>query len=191
MLASLIHRRPHIHLLTAGFLGAAALGFSGPALAATQGSLGSTSTGSVTITATVPNRAQLTALSDISFTNADPSTAATNSQSVCAWSNTATKGYSITATGSGTGGAFTLASGALTPVPYSVQWNQSTGQSSGTSLTTATALGSLVSTATKPTCNSGPSTTSSLIVTIGASDLQDMVAATSYTGTLTLLMTPQ
>lgn len=191
MFASLIRRPAPIRLCTAGLLGATALGFSGPALAATQGSLGSTSTGSVTITATVPNRAQLTALSDISFTNADPSTNATNSQNVCAWSNTATKGYSITATGSGSGGAFTLASGALTPIPYSVQWNQSSGQSSGTSLTAATALGSLLSTATKPTCSSGPSTTASLIVTIAASDLQDMVAATSYTGTLTLLLTPQ
>ncbi len=191
MTASLIHNRIRTRIMTAVLIGAAALGLGEPALAASQGSLGATSTGSVTITATVPNRAQLTALSDISFANADPSTNATNSQSVCAWSNTATKGYSITATGSGTGGAFTLASGALTPVPYTVQWNQSSGQSSGTSLTTATALGSLVSTATKPTCNSGPSTTASLIVTIAASDLQDMVAATSYTGTLTLLLTPQ
>lgn len=191
MIESLVRRHAYIRLIRAGLFGAAALSFSAPALSATQGSLGATSTGSVTITATVPNRAQLTALSDISFTNADPSTNATSSQNLCAWSNTATKGYSITATGSGTGGAFTLASGALTPIPYSVQWNQSSGQSSGTSLVAATALGSLVSTATKPTCNSGPSTTSSLIVTIGASDLQDMVAATSYTGTLTLLMTPQ
>lgn len=191
MLKSFVPRRTYIRLARAGLLGAATLCFAAPALSATQGSLGSTSTGSVTITATVPNRAQLTALSDISFTNADPSTDATSSQNVCAWSNTATKGYGITATGSGKGGAFTLASGALTPVPYSVQWNQSSGQSTGTSLVAATALGSLVSTATKPTCSSGPSTTSSLIVTIGASDLQDMVAATSYTGTLTLLLTPQ
>lgn len=191
MIESLASRHAYIRLIRTGLFGAAALGFSAPALSATQGSLGATSTGSVTITATVPNRAQLTALSDISFTNADPSTNATSSQNLCAWSNTATKAYSITATGSGTGGAFTLASGALTPIPYSVQWNQSSGQSSGTSLVAATALGSLVSTATKPTCSSGPSTTSSLIVTISASDLQDMVAATSYTGTLTLLMTPQ
>ena len=169
----------------------AALSQSVPALAATQGTLGATSTGSVTITATVPNRAQLTALSDVSFSSVDPSTAATSSQSVCAWSNTATKGYSITATGSGTSGAFTLASGALTPVAYSVQWNQLSGQTTGTSLTTGTALGSLVSTATKPTCSSGPSTSASLVVTIAATDLQTMVAAASYTGTLTLLLTPQ
>ena len=163
----------------------------GQAHAATQGSLGATSTGSVSITATVPNRAQITALSDVTFTNADPTVAASNAQSVCVWSNTATKGYSITATGSGTAGAFTLASGVLTAVPYSVQWSQTSGQSSGTTLTTATALASLVSTATKPTCTSGPATTASLIVTIGTTDLQNMVAGSSYAGTLTLLIAPQ
>ncbi|MDB5674477.1 MAG: hypothetical protein JWM65_1459 [Sphingomonas bacterium] len=159
--------------------------------AATQGSLGATSTGTVTITATVPNRAQITGLSDISFTNADPTTSASSAQNSCVWSNTATKGYSITASGSGTAGAFTLTSGALAPVPYSVQWAASSGQTSGTALATGTALTGLTSTATRPTCSSGPATSSSLVVAIAASDLQDMVASASYTGTLTLLVTPQ
>ena len=162
-----------------------------PAGAATQGTLGATSQGSVTITATVPNRAQITGLTDINFTNADPTTNAVATQNDCVWSNTATRGYSIKASGSGTAGAFTLSSGALTPIPYSVQWNQSSGQSSGTALTAGTALAGLVSTATSPTCSSGPATTSSLVVSIASSDLQNMVAATSYTGTLTLLVTPQ
>ena len=159
--------------------------------AATQGSLGATSTGTVTITATVANRAQITGLSDVNFTNADPTTTATSAQSSCLWSNTATKGYSITASGSGTAGAFTLTSGALAPVPYSVQWAASSGQTSGTALATGAPLTGLVSTATRPTCNTGPTTTSSLIVSIAATDLQNMVAAASYTGTLTLLVTPQ
>jgi hypothetical protein len=164
---------------------------NGSAQAATQGSLAATSTGSVTITASVPNRAQITALSNVTFTSVDPASAASNAQNVCVWSNTATKGYSITATGSGTSGAFTLASGVLAPVPYSVQWSQSSGQTSGTGLVTAVALPGMISAATTPTCSSGPSTSSSLIVSIGATDLQSMVATTSYTGTLTLLITPQ
>lgn len=161
-----------------------------PAAASNQGSLGATSTGNVTITATVANRAQITGLSDITFSNVDPGTTATSSQSNCVWSNTATKGYSITATGSGTSGAFTLANGSLT-VPYSVQWNASAGQSSGTALTAGTASGGLTTTAANPTCSTSPSTTSSLIVSITPANLQGMVAATSYTGTLTLLVTPQ
>ena len=166
------------------------IAMGGPAEAATQGTAGATSTGSISITASVPNRTQITGLSDISFANADPTTVATSTQNDCVWSNTATKGYSIKATGSGAAGAFTLANGGLT-VPYSVQWSQSSGQSSGTNLTAGTALSGQVSTATTPTCSSGPSTTSSLIVSIASSDLQNMVAATSYTGSLTLLVTPQ
>ena len=106
------------------------------------------------------------------------------------WSNTATKGYSITATGSGTSGAFTLANGALS-VPYSVQWSASSGQSSGTALAAGTALAGLTSTAVNPTCSTSPTTSSSLIVSIAAPNLQNMQSATSYTGSLTLLVTPQ
>lgn len=184
------HQRA-VHRAAYAFAMLALAGIAAPADAATQGTLGATSQGSITITATVPNRAQITGLTDINFTNADPTANATSAQNDCVWSNTATKGYSIKATGSGTAGAFTLASGALTPIPYSVQWNQSSGQTSGTALTAGTALAGLVSTATTPTCSSGPSTTSSLVVSIASNDLQNMVAATSYTGTLTLLVTPQ
>jgi hypothetical protein len=158
--------------------------------AATQGTLGATSSGSITITASVANRAQITGLSDVTFSAVDPGTAATNAQSDCVWTNTATKGYSITATGSGSGGAFTLINGALS-VPYSVQWAASTGQSTGTALTAGTALPGMTSTAVNPTCSTSPTTTSSLIVGITAANLQSMTAGTSYTGTLTLLVTPQ
>lgn len=163
---------------------------AGPASAATQGTLGATSTGSISITASVANRAQITGLSDVTFSAVDPGSAASNTQSDCVWSNTATKGYSITASGSGTAGAFTLANGALT-VAYSVQWAASTGQSSGTALTAGTPLAGMTSTAVNPTCSTSPTTTSSLIVGITAANLQSMTAATSYTGTLTLLVTPQ
>jgi len=161
-----------------------------PAMASTQGTLGTTSTGSITISVSVANRAQITGLSDVTFTNIDPATAASAAQNNCVWSNTATKGYSITATGSGTSGAFTLANGPLT-VPYSVQWSQTSGQSTGTALTAGTALTGLATTAANPTCSTSPSTTSSLVVTISAPSLQSMVSATTYTGSLTLLVTPQ
>src|SRR5262245_5627324 len=79
--------------------------FAAPALAATQGNLGATSTGSVAITASVPSRVRITGLADVAFTNQDPGTDASNAQDVCVWSNTATKGYTITATGSSAAGA--------------------------------------------------------------------------------------
>ena len=158
--------------------------------AATQGTLGTTSTGSVTINASVPNRIQLTGLSDVAFTNQDPSVAASNAQNVCVWSNSSTNGYYVTATGSGAGSAFTLASGAST-VPYSVEWAGSSGQTSGTALTASTALHGLTSTATNPVCASGPASSASLIVKISPANLQAMQAATTYTGTLTLVVAPE
>jgi hypothetical protein len=176
----------HVFSVAALFVAFSAM----PATASTNGTLGATSTGSVTITASVANRAQITGLSDVAFTNVDPSVNATQSQSNCVWSNTATKGYSITATGSGTSGAFTLANGALS-VPYTVQWSGSSGQTSGTALTAGSALAGLTSTAVNPTCSTSPSTTSSLVISIASNNLQNMAASTTYTGSLTLLVTPQ
>ena len=164
---------------------------SGQAFAApTQGSLGGTSTGIINISASVPNRARITGLADVAFTNQDPATAASKAQDVCVWSNTATKGYTITATGSGTASAFTLTNGTGT-VPYAVSWAASSGQTSGSPLVAGTASSSLVSTATQQTCSSGPTASASLIVGISTTDLGTMTAGSSYTGTLTLLVTPQ
>lgn len=168
----------------------AAMLVPGTAFAATQGTLGATSTGSITIGASIPNRVQLSGLTDVSFTNQDPSVNASNAQNVCVWSNTSTQGYNVTATGSGTANAFTLANGGLT-VPYSVEWAGSSGQSSGSALSTGTALTGLTSTATNMTCASGPATSASLIVRISSANLQTMQAATTYTGTLTLVVAPE
>src|SRR3712207_6597370 len=92
---------------------ALAMTMSQAAQGATDGTLGSTSQGSITINASVASRVQISGLADVTFNAVDPASAAANAQNVCVWSNTSTKGYRITATGSGTANAFTLASGAL------------------------------------------------------------------------------
>jgi hypothetical protein len=168
----------------------AAILANGAADAATSGSLGATSTGSVSIGASVPNRVQISGLSNVDFTNQDPAVAAVSAQNVCVWSNTSTKGYNVTASGSGTASAFTLANGAAT-VPYSVEWSQTSGQSAGTSLGVGTALTGQKSTATNALCASGPSSTASLIVRMSTASLQSMPALTVYTGTLTLVVAPE
>ena len=168
----------------------AALMVNGTAFAATQGSLGTTSTGSISIGASVPNRVQISGLADVSFANQDPATPAANAQNVCVWSNTSTRGYNVTASGSGAANAFTLAGGSST-VPYNVEWAGSSGQSSGTALTSGSALTGLTSTATNATCSSGASSSASLIVRISTANLQTMEAATAYTGTLTLVVAPE
>jgi hypothetical protein len=158
--------------------------------AASQGTLGATSTGSISVSASVPNRARISGLTDVAFTNQDPATAASNAQNVCVWSNTVTKAYTITASGSGTGGAFTLSNG-TSIVPYSVGWAASANQTTGAFLTAGTASGSLTSSANNQTCASGPAASASLIVGISTVDLGTMDAGSSYTGALTLLVTPQ
>ena len=162
------------------------------AKAATQGSSGATSTGSITITASVASRVKISKLNDVTFSSVDVSSAVSNNQSICVWSNTATKGYNITATGNGSGGIFTLDGGSgTTPMAYTVQWNQNSGQSSGTSLTAGSSLTGQKSTATQQDCTSGPSTTASLIIGISATELGNAVSSATYTGILTLVVAPE
>ena len=177
-------------LVGASLATAAIFGAAGTAGASTQGSLGTTSTGSVSISASVPSRVRISGLADVAFANVDPSVDASNAQSVCVWSNTSTRGYQLTATGSGAGNAFTLANASLT-VPYTVEWSGSSGQTSGTALSSGSALTGLTSAATNANCASGPASSASLIVKIGSASLQTMAASTSYTGTLTLLVAPE
>lgn len=176
-------------LLMAGV--AASLLLVEPATASTQGSFGTTSTGSLTINASVPGRVRISGLSDVTFSNVDPSVDASDAQNVCVWSNTSTRGYSVTATGSGTAGAFTLASGALPDVPYTVEWASTSGQTSGSGLIAATALTGQTSAAISSDCSAGPSASASLVVSLGSSTLQGMTAGVTYNGTLTLVVAPE
>ncbi len=170
-------------------LASCALAIPGTSFAATQGSAGATSTGTVSISATVPGRVQISGLSDIAFGTVDPAIAAASAEDVCVWSNTSGRGYTVTATGSGSSNAFALSDG-TNSLTYAVEWAGTSGQSAGTALVSGTALGGLSSTATNPTCSSGPTATASLIVKMTAADLQAAVAS-SYTGTLTLVVAPQ
>jgi len=145
----------------------------------------------VNISASVPSRVQITGLQDVAFTGQDPASAASNFQSICVFSNTSTKGYNIKATGNGASSAFTIGGTGLTAVPYSVEWAPTAAQTTGTSLTTNTALTGQTSTATTPACSAGPTTTATLIVRMGTTALQAMQSNTTYSGTLTLLVGPE
>lgn len=158
--------------------------------APTQGTLGDTSTGSLGITASVPGRVRLSGLSDVVLSNVNPAVAASNAQDVCVWSNTSGRKYRVTASGNGSGGAFTLSDGTNT-FPYAVQWNASSGQTSGTALTANTPLTALTSTATTNDCSAGPSKSASLIVSLTSATLQTMTAGVDATGTLTLVVAPE
>ena len=134
----------------------------------------------------------ITKLQNVTFTNLDPTVNATRSQNVCVFSSTRHGGYRVTGRGSGAGSAFTLsAGGALSPLPYEVQWSSSAGASSGTTLSPGVGLTGQTSGATSQTCALGPTATASLIVVLHASDLQGAASGLPYSGTLSLTIAPE
>jgi len=134
----------------------------------------------------------ISGLHDVAFSSLDPLVDATRAQNVCVFSNTITRGYNVTARGSGASSAFTLsAGGSLPALPYAVQWSPSAGSTTGTVLTPGAPLTGQKSAATQTTCNSGVTTSASLIVILRTADLQAAASGVSYTGTLALTIAPE
>lgn len=165
-------------------LSLAVAAFAGTGHAATQGSLGATSTGSVVINATVPNLARISRLDDINlgtWSGADLN----GSDQFCVFSST--RSYTITATSSnGTAALFRLKDGGTNYIPYTVTWTDS----APTSLPLLNAIAStpFATNATSTNCGGADNTTVTVNVpsaAIGAAP------AGAYSDTLTLLVTPQ
>lgn len=171
------------------------VGFSVPAFAATQGTLGATSTGTVNISITKSVQAQISDLSDMTLVNwsvGDP--AVTLFSNACIYSSTGS--YKVTATGSGASNAFTVASGANT-LPYTVIWNaggQGSLANTGTSLSTNVQSTSFSNAnTTSATCSGGGASndTARVIVNITQANMNSAASSsTPYTGTLTMLISP-
>ena len=182
--------------LAAGILSAGAVlaGLFSSSHAAIQGTEGPTSTGSVVVNASLLSRVRISNLTDLTFSDADlgPLIGSANtsrkSENVCAWSNIPNRDYFITATGSGPASAFALHNVAGPDIPYSVSWAQTTDATIGTALTAGTKSTQFTSTSLTSNCLGNASAT--LLVTIAGADAETMVAGVTYTGTLTLLMTP-
>ncbi|WP_147416755.1 hypothetical protein [Sphingomonas edaphi] len=135
-------------------------------------------------------RVRITNLTDVNFGTINNLAAdAINSQSVCVWANGSGSDYSITATGSGPGGSFSLMNGSW-QLPYQVRWNSQPGQTNGTLLSAGTPITNQVTNAQNQTCGNGPPTTASLIVVLPSASLSSATAG-SYSGTLTLIVAPE
>ena len=134
-------------------------------------------------------RARINKLSDVAFGSiTNFAIDQTRSQSICVFTTPLGTRYRVTATGSGTGGAFTLATGGST-MAYEVQWAATAGQTVGTALTSGVPLTNLTTAATRSGCTVAPATSASLI-TILRSATVSAARSGSYTGTLTLLIAP-
>lgn len=135
------------------------------------------------------DKARLTGLSDVSFGLIAGTADQASSQSVCAYSTSVTSGYSVTAVGSGNGGAFTLSTGAAT-MAYDVLWADTANQTGGTQLVAGTATSGFTSSASQQTCNSGPASSASLSVVIRSATLLSAPAG-AYSGTLQVTIAPE
>lgn len=133
------------------------------------------------------NKVRISSLGDLSFgTLSDLSSDSVRSESLCLYADTATNGYTVTATGGGAGGAFQLTSG-LSSLAYEVQWSDASGRTSGAPLSPNVPLTGQTSAASHQVCTNGPAASASLIVLLRSGSLSSATAGT-YTGTLTLLV---
>jgi hypothetical protein len=162
-----------------------------PALASTQGTPGQTSTGTVTINASITPEVNISNLDDFTFTATELQTAlntgrgAPKIDAICVWSNNVDGSYFITATGDGAGNAFTITNGTDT-ADYALSWIAD-GQT-GRVLVSGTKSQRFTSAATVPDCGGG--TTARLLLTIPQLTVQALRSGTTYTGVLTLLVSP-
>jgi len=108
------------------------------------------------------------------------------SRDLCVYSAKTTPGYNVRASGSGAGGAFTLAGGGNT-LGYEVQWAAQAGRTAGTILRPNVVLTGLLTNATQQNCTNGPSASASLIVMLRATSLQAALSG-AYSGTLTVIV---
>lgn len=106
--------------------------------------------------------------------------------SVCVFSTSVIRGYRVTATGSGPGGMFALASGGDS-LPLEVQWAFYPGATSGVSLVPGVARSGTTSNFVDASCSF--TTTATLIVILRGEDV-GRAPAGSYSGTLNLLIAP-
>ena len=141
---------------------------------------------SIPISLTIPPFVQISGLSDVIFASVSLSADATRAQNVCIYSNSVTRAYTVTATGSGSGSSFRLSGLGGATAPYSVSWSGTSGSSGGSALSAGSPSGVFSNAGTTPACAGG--TSSTLTVHIRASDLQAMTGGVSYTGALTLLI---
>lgn len=157
--------------------------------AATQGQVGTSSTGTILISVAVPKLARVSKLEDIqlgTWTGTGDLTG--NANQICVWTNSGT--YSVTAQSENTeGDQFNLKASDGGTLSYSVAWAQSGNQTSGQTLSPNSPLTGQSTNATSSDCSQGPSSTAGLFVQV-SEDALSSVPDGSYSDTLTLVITP-
>ena len=166
----------------------AALSLASGAHAASQGTVRAASSGSIGISLSVLPRAKISGLRDIEFGAADSETPLRSTQDICVFSNSHARSYAVSAIGSGPSGSLELSSGTRS-IGYSVEWSPRAQLESNTKLSAGSITTGAGAAAAEPDCRSGLGL-AHLVVGIDHEHLQAAGPEGSYTGTLTLLVTP-
>lgn len=158
---------------------------SGSVMAATQGTLGTSSTGDLDITLDIQALVQVNNLDDLDLGSfSGGATDLTGTDTFCVYRNGGGN-FDIVMTGDGAASAFTLTDGSST-LPYAVDF---TNAATTTAMTTNTLLaGQANADTTSTTCAGGDNM--SVTVTVAAGDLSAAPAGT-YGGTLTMTVSPE
>jgi hypothetical protein len=153
--------------------------------AARQGSLGAVSSGTIAISVSIAPRVEISAPRDIAF---DPGgkTASGTSQSLCLSSNSATGAVRVSAIGSGDAGELELSDGQQT-IAYTLAWAaRGTPVQSGSG---APAM-ELRTAASRGECVDGRGS-AAFVVALDPAHLEQVRTGRPYTGTLTLVVSPE
>ena len=166
---------------------AAAIVLTAPAWAATDGMFDATSSGSVDISLTIADKVKISNLSDIALTD-DGNGNFVGTSTACVYRN-GSGAYSMTATGSGTASAFTIAEGGGggATLAYAVTYDDGGGAEA---LTASVALGSLADANTTEDDCSTAGNNGTVSVNVASADASSAVAG-AYVGTLTLVVAPE
>jgi hypothetical protein len=170
-------------------IASAALLHGGQAHGARQGSLGSTSSGTISISVSVAAQARVSDVQDMEFAEPASEGLPTRSRLLCMSSNSLARSFRVAAIGSGPEGALELSNGAHT-LAYSVRWSSPENPDPG-SLTAMDAPGGHIDASpSQLECRSG---TGLARLTVAIDDPWPRPVATHapYTGTLTLLLSPE
>jgi hypothetical protein len=161
------------------------LALSCPAFAASQGSIGSTSSGAVRISVSIQAPARVSGLSDVAFDADGTGDATVVTQNLCI--KGASHTYTVAASGSGPAGTLSLSNGDKS-IAYRVGWLP---QGELDSDAHSSQLPVAVQAAASPADCAREQGSGQLRIAIGSADSAGMPANGPYTGSLVLMLSPE
>jgi hypothetical protein len=136
------------------------------------------------------NKVRISDLTDVAYGTINSlQTDNRRAQNICVSANSIDGLYTVTASGTGPGGALELSSGASS-LRYSVEWSPTSGQTTGSDLIANTPLVGQTSPEKQQDCKSRGLQTASLVVVLRGAELSKALQG-AYQGTLTILIAAQ